>query len=339
MSILLDVLNGKKTSRPPVWFMRQAGRVLEAYRNLKKKHSFETLMKTPELAIEVTLQPVRELGVDAAILFSDILVIPEALGMELAFTDKGPRFHKSLAEGFVLNHCPQKLNSTYETIKGIRKKLPKDKCLIGFAGGVFTVFCYMVEGFSKNGDFPQAVKWLYYHSKKSEKILDAITEMSISYIEKQIQSGIEVFQLFETWAGLIPFSLYQDLILPRVLKILEAAKKKNIPTIFFPRGIGLGLYELPTDIAAGISIDWQMPLKKVFNRVPQNWVLQGNIDPRLLLYSDSFEQLEKKLSYYKDIGERHYNWIFNLGHGVLAGTPEKNMKSMVNWIKQTDWRR
>ncbi len=339
MSILLDVLNGKKTDRPPVWFMRQAGRLLKSYRDLKKKHSFETLLKTPELAIEVTLQPIRDLGVDAAILFSDILVVPEALGMELKWTNEGPRFHQSLTEGFVLKPCPQKLIPTYEAIKGVRENLPKDKCLIGFSGGVLTVFCYMVEGLGGNGNFPEAIKYLYKHPKESEILLEAITEMSINYVEKQVQSGIEVFQLFETWAGLIPYSLYEELILPKALKILDVAKKKKIPTVFFPRGIGLGLYQLPPNIADGVSIDWQMPLKEVFHKVPKKWILQGNIDPRFILHSDTFEEIEKKLSYYKKIGERHHNWIINLGHGVLPGTPEKNVKALVNWVKQTNWKR
>ena len=227
MSILLDVFAGKTPPRPPVWFMRQAGRVLKSYRNLRKKHSFATLLKTPELAVEVTLQPVRELGVDAAILFSDILVVPEALGLELKFTEQGPRFVRSLADGCPLAAHPQRLNYIYEVIRQVKKALPPHIPLIGFCGGPLTVFCYMVEGLGGDGHFSQALKYLYQETKASLEALEAITEMSLNYVAKQIEAGIDVFQLFETWAGLVPYTMSRDTMLPHCGQILDLAKKKK----------------------------------------------------------------------------------------------------------------
>lgn len=336
MSLLLDVLNGEKTHRPPVWFMRQAGRVLQVYRDLKKKHRFKELLENPELAIEVTLQPIRELEVDAAILFSDILVVPEALGMDLEFRETGPVFIKAIKDGFTICPSPHKLEPVYEVIKGVRQKLPIDKCLIGFCGGPLTVFAYMVEGFGSQGDFPNALKWLYHYRNNSLEILDAITDMSIHYVEQQIKAGIQVFQLFETWAGLIPFDLYQKIILPRVENILSKVRMANIPTIFFPRGIGLGLYKLPLSISTGLSIDWQMPLKDIFENTPKDLILQGNIDPRMLLHVANWKP---EMEAYLNIGRQYHNWIINLGHGLLPGTPEATVKELVQWVKTVDWKR
>ena len=344
MSLLLDVFAGQPTNRPPVWFMRQAGRVLKSYRELREKHSFKTLLKTPKLAVEVTLQPVRELGVDGAIVFSDILVIPEALGMSLEFTEKGPRFLKSLSQGMTLKDCSQELNYIYEVIREVKKKLPPNIPLIGFCGGPLTVFCYMVEGMGGRGDFLQAIKWLYHKPQASKEVLAAITEMSIHYVKKQVEAGIEVFQLFETWAGLVPYPWYREAILPQAHRILAAVKEagkqsgreKNIPTLFFPRGIGTGLYQLPADIADGVSIDWQTPLAEAFLKLPANWVLQGNIDPRLLLPGKVWPE---HLEYYLQVGRRHPNWIINCGHGLLPSTPQQEVKALVDWIKGADWGR
>lgn len=336
MSLLLDVFDGKVVHRPPVWFMRQAGRVLKSYRDLRQKYSFETLLKTPELAIEVTLQPVRDLGVDAAILFSDILVVPEALGLKLEFSEQGPRFEKPLIDKDDLCSFSESLNYICEVIKGIKKSLPPDIPLIGFCGAPLTVFCYMVEGSGGDGSFPKAFKWLYSRTKESEQVLDAITEMSVQYVEKQIESGIDVFQLFETWAGQIPYSMYQNKILPRVKEIFLVSKKKRIPSIFFPRGLGAALWELPVDIANGLSIDWQTSLEKAFLNLPEKWVLQGNIDPRLM-YHGEFQK--EHIEYYHRIGKKHSNWIVNLGHGILPGTSEQKIRELVNWVKQTDWQR
>ena len=253
-SIFLDTINNKKTSRPPVWFMRQAGRILPSYQKLKKQYSFSQMMKDPELAAQVTLLPINDLGVDAAILFSDILIIPEALGIGLEFTDKGPMFdnpltqYKNPAEQLIKN--TKKLDHVYENIDMVIEKRGEDVPLIGFCGGPLTTFCFMFRGNVRDITFHDAIKFLYSNPKESMKILEALTDLSIEYVRNQANHGIECFQLFETYSGLIPEEIYLKKILPLSKKILNEARSSGLPTIFFPKGLGTVSYThltLPTN--------------------------------------------------------------------------------------------
>ncbi len=209
--LLLKTRAGEYTSRPPVWYMRQAGRVLPSYLELKKKHSFWQMMKEPELGARVTLLPVNDLGVDAAILFSDILVVPYAMGMGLEFTDNGPVFETALSKRDKpfqhLDPQPAKLEYIYRVITSVKKSKPPHIPLIGFCGGPLTVLCYMLEGLGKKADFPEAVKFIYKSKKDTKRLVDMLLEMSLEYIRGQVRHGIDVFQLFETHAGLIPWEL------------------------------------------------------------------------------------------------------------------------------------
>lgn len=340
-SLFIKTLKGEKTERPPVWFMRQAGRVLPSYLEMRKQYSFKELMRSPELAAKVTLLPVYDLGVDAAILFSDILVIPEALGMKLNFTDSGPRFEKALKDVSdpmaSLKADASKLEYIYDVIDEIQKTKPANIPLIGFCGSPFTTLCYMVQGLGSNHTFPDAVALLYKNKVMANKLLSAITELSIEYALNQVKHGISVFQLFETHAGLIPSELYFEMIMPFVRKISKAVMEAGCPVIFLPKGLGSGIKHIKPEDTNYLSIDWQTPIEEARELVHPEIGIQGNLDPRLLLADQAtiIEKLEK----YIPFGEKNQNWIFNVGHGFIPGIPVENAKLVVDWIKQTDWRR
>ena len=340
-SIFLDTLNEVKTDRPPVWFMRQAGRVLPTYLELRKQHSFNELMHSPKLAAQVTLLPVYDLGVDAAILFSDILVIPVALGMHLEFTDSGPHFDKALKDiknpiGYLIPDAT-KLEYIYKAIDEVQKTKPSDTPLIGFCGAPFTTLCYMVQGMSSNHTFPDAVALLYKDKVLANKLLNLITELSIEYAVNQVKHGISAFQIFETHAGLIPSELYFEMIMPYVRRISSAVMKAGCPVIFLPKGLGSGISHIKPGDTNFLSIDWQTPIEEARQMVHPEIGIQGNLDPRLLLADNAtiLETLEKYVSF----GSKNQNWIFNLGHGFIAGIPFENAKMVVDWVKQTNWRR
>ncbi len=340
-SIFLNTLNGKPHSRPPVWFMRQAGRVLPNYMKLKENHSFWELMRDPKLAAEVTLMPVHDLGVDAAILFSDILVIPYAMGMGLDFSETGPVFEKPLKDldisNLKMNPDAGKLDYIYNAIDAIIETRPENTPLIGFCGAPLTVLCYMIQGLGTNHSFPDAINFIYKNKTVTKKLIDAITELSIEYLNRQADHHIDVFQLFETHAGLIPVSLYDELFLPAVKKIARAAKERNVPFIFFPKGLSTGLELLTPEHCDFVSIDWQIGLDKARQLVNPEIGLQGNLDPRLLFAPT--DVIEETLQSYIDFGAKNTNWIFNLGHGFMPGISYENALFITNWIKNANWKR
>ena len=347
----LETLNNKKFKKnPPVWFMRQAGRSSKSYRKLRKKNSFLKLIYNPKLIKEVTLQPINELDVDAAILFSDILTISEFYGQKLTLNDKKIELKPSLKN--ILKEeknkeiiKKQKKNSNnlknkiYDGIKKIKKEVKqKNKPLIGFCGGPLTVFLYMWEGRNaKNNDFKDATINLI-KNKKTKKILNEITDLTIEHAINQYKSGIDAFQIFETWAGLIPYQFYLENILPLICKISKKISQ-FIPVTFFPRGIGLGyihLLENYSNYFNCIGIDWQTPLNNLQKYNKKNIVLQGNLSPNLL--SQDWKIIKKELeNTYLPFGKKNKNWIFNLGHGVLPDTKQENLIKIIKWIRQQKW--
>jgi uroporphyrinogen decarboxylase len=337
--ILIDTLNKKPTSRPPVWFMRQAGRVLPSYMKLKEKHSFWEMMKDPELAAKVTLLPIDDLGVDAAILFSDILVIPYAMGMGLDFTDNGPVFENPLKDVSdplsKLNPDPSKLQYIYNAIDQIMLTKREDTPLIGFCGAPLTVLCFMLQGLGTKSNFADAEKFFFKEKALTKKLAEAVTELSIEYALQQIKRGISAFQLFDTHAGLVPFSYYKEVFMPSVKKIADAVRSTGTPFIFFPKGAGTGIKEIDYDICDYLSIDWQTELSTARQLVDKNVGLQGNLDPRIL-FADK-DVIRKELETYKQFWEQEQNWIFNLGHGLVPGIPVENVKFVIDWVKETNW--
>ena len=340
-SIFKRTLAGEVTERPPIWMMRQAGRVLPSYMELKSKYSFIEMMEDPKLAAEVTLLPIHDLKVDAAILFSDILVIPDALGMKLDFTDKGPVFENPIADGDdpLANFTPnrERLLHIYAAIDEIVKIRPAGTPLIGFCGAPLTVLCYMIDGQSKNHIFPKTVRYLYSHKAEAKRLIDAITEISIEYAVEQTRHGIDAFQLFETHAGLIPSELYKELFLPAWKKILNAVRDAGTPVIYFPKGLGVGISDINKDMTDFLSIDWQMSMMDAHKLVDPELGLQGNLDPRVLWTNK--ESIASELAKLEQFAQTGRNWIFNLGHGLLPDIPVENVKFAIDWIKNHNWNR
>ena len=337
-SIFLDTLNKKKTHRPPVWFMRQAGRILPSYKKLKLSHSFDNLMKNKELASKVTLMPIEDLGVDAAILFSDILIIPESIGMKLEFTDNGPKFHNPLTADNInsLTFDSSKLDHVYSNIQEVKvnnSTIP----LIGFCGGPLTTFLFMFRGNEKDKSFNNALKFFYSNRKESIYLLEMLTDASIEYVRGQADSGIDCFQLFETYCGIIPSELYKKIVLPLSTRILNAAREKNIPTIFFPKNFNEGLKYINKDICDFVSIDWNLSLDYARDIVDKQVGIQGNMNPRL--FYSSYDDIDAYLESLLNFGEKNSDWIFNLGHGFLPDIDYVKVKHVVKWIKESNWNR
>lgn len=336
-SIFLNTLLGKECRRPPVWLMRQAGRMLPRYQALREQHSFSELIETPELAAQVTLLPVEDLGVDAAILFSDILTVPMAMGMKIEWTERGPRFPHPLASyHHPLRHIaaqPERLDYVYKAIDCVveQSHVP----LIGFCGAPLTTLCYMLQGISTKTGFPEAKKFFYENRAETERLLDAVTELSIEYATQQIQHGIDAFQLFESHAGLLPTDLYQELFLPAVCRITDAVRSAGIPLIFFAKGLGSGLRLITPDICDFVSIDWQTSLTEARRMVHPEVGLQGNFDPHLLFATRT--DIARTIDGYKPFFSQHPKWIVNLGHGVLANTPIEKARFMVDYVKSANW--
>ena len=339
-SILIKTLNGEKTSRPPVWFMRQAGRILPNYMKLKETYSFYELMNDKNLASQVTLMPIKDLNVDAAILFSDILVIPHALGLDVEFKKTGPIFNNPLnynSKATNLEFDPNKLDYIYDNIDQVIKDKNPDTPLIGFCGGPLTVFLFMFKSEGSKDHMKKAIKFLYEKRKESTEILELITKSSIEYVKGQCNSGINVFQLFETYCGSIPCELYADLILPYSKRILNAAKEEDCPTIFFPKDFGHGMNLINKDICDFISVDWHTSINYARNIIDKKVGIQGNMDPRIF-YQD-YEQIEAYLNSLTNFGSQNFDWIFNLGHGFLPDINHEKVKFAIDWIKDKNWNR
>ena len=341
-NIFLDTINGKNTERPPVWFMRQAGRVLPNYRALKENYTFSELMEDPKLAAEVTWMPIYDLGVDAAILFSDILVVPEALGMSLKFTDAGPEFgaplHTFSDPVAQLKRDMTKLDHVYGAINKIIETRPDNKPLIGFCGGLLTTFCFMFRDNVRDITFKNATEFLYKNRKASKQIIDALAEVSTEYALTQVKHGVQAFQLFETYGGLIPEDLYLELFLPASKKILNAVREAGVPTIYFPKDLGNGIKAIDKEVADFVGIDWRMSLQHARDIVDPEVGLQGNLDPRLL-YASQVEIEQVLNDKYLPFGRDNQKWIFNLGHGILPDLPVENVKFVIDWVKSVDWGR
>ena len=336
----MKTLNGEKTSRPPVWFMRQAGRILPNYMKLKETYSFHELMNDKNLASQVTLMPIKDLNVDAAILFSDILVIPHALGLDVEFKKTGPIFNNPLnynSKATNLEFDPNKLDYIYDNIDQVIKDKNPDTPLIGFCGGPLTVFLFMFKSEGSKDHMKKAIKFLYEKRKESTEILELITKSSIEYVKGQCKSGINVFQLFETYCGSIPCELYADLILPYSKRILNAAKAEDCPTIFFPKDFGHGMNLINKDICDFISVDWHTSINYARNIIDKKIGIQGNMDPRIF-YQD-YAQIEAYLNSLTNFGSQNFDWIFNLGHGFLPDINHEKVKFAIDWIKDKNWNR
>ncbi len=333
--IFIEACFGRPTPYTPVWMMRQAGRYLPEYQEVRQKAgNFLNLCHNPKLASEVTLQPVDIVGVDAAILFSDILVVPNEMGMELDFIKgEGPVFSKpiktqkdvdSLIGG---KNASDKLSYVYETIKLVRESLSEDKAFIGFAGAPWTLATYMIEG-KGTKTYTISKKMMYTEPELLHSILRKVTDVVKLYLENQILAGIDVVQIFDSWASAIEPSKYDEFSWKYMVEIAEYLKEKypHIPIIMFPKGISAfierGLVYGNFDV---FGVDWGTPMALAKEKLGDRYVLQGNMEPCRLYSKEATKECVSSLANLMKDG-RH---IFNLGHGILPDVPVENAKYFV----------
>jgi uroporphyrinogen decarboxylase len=333
MSIFIDACFRKPVARTPVWIMRQAGRYLPEYRAVREKVKFLELCKSPELAAQVSLQPVDILGVDAAILFSDILVVPEAMGMELILEDHGPQFPQPLRGRADLDklHVPDpetELRFVGDTIRLLRKSLQVP--LIGFCGAPWTLAAYMIEGKTSRG-FEKAKSALFSDEGFAHALLTKITDSLIAYLNMQLQAGAQALQIFDSWAGALGPEDYAKFGAPYIARLIAGLKRDGQPVIVFGVETGELLQQLARTGADVVGVDWRVPLDEARKRVGPNVALQGNLDPASLFLP--LEKLKPRiarvLEQARAAGPGH---IFNLGHGIMPGTPVANVRALVEQV-------
>ena len=334
--IFVDACKGKETPYTPVWMMRQAGRYLPEYMAVRAKAgNFLNLCHDPKKACEVTLQPVDIVGVDAAILFSDILVIPDEMGMDLSFVKgEGPKFSDPIKTQEDLDRliggkeAARKLTYVYETIELIKKELNQDKALIGFTGAPWTLATYMIEG-QGTKTYNICKKMMYTNPRLLHNILAKVTEVVKIYMEKQIEAGIDVVQIFDSWASAIEPSKYNEFSWSYMVEIANYLKSRHpeVPIIMFPKGVSAfveqGLVYGNFDV---FGVDWGTPMAMAKEKLGDRYVLQGNMEPCRLYdkkaTTSCVEAIHKTME-----GKRH---IFNLGHGILPDVPVENAKHFVS---------
>lgn len=333
--LFLRVAKGEVTERPPVWLMRQAGRILPQYRAIRAGLSgFKELVETPELACEVTIQPVDELGVDAAIIFSDILVIPEAMGLPYEMIPgHGPLFPKTLtSEKDVQNllegeQAAAGLNYVYEALKLTKKELGGRVPLIGFAGAPFTIFCYMFEG-QGSKTFSKAKKVMYQNPVLAHQVLDKITTATIAYLQEQVRSGADLIQIFDSWAGVLSPDSFYTFSLPYMKRIVAAIE--DVPVTLFAKGAWYASKEIVATGCDVLGMSWTQTPQEIRALLGSKQVIQGNIDP-CALYADAKTIRSMTQTMLKGFGPHH---IANLGHGVYPDTPLDNVKIFVDTVKE-----
>jgi len=331
--LILRAAKGEVIERTPVWLMRQAGRVLPEYREVRKKmKGFKELVETPEFACEVTIQPVDILGVDAAIIFSDILVIPEAMGLPYQMIEsKGPWFEKTIASEKDINNLKvtkaEDLHYVLDAIKLTKKELNGRVPLIGFAGAPWTILSYMIEG-SGSKTFSKAKRFLYTHPQLAHQLLQKITDSTTNYLKGQIVAGADMLQLFDLWAGILSPDQYREFSLKYISKICDAITE--VPMTVFAKGAFFARKEMGQLKCNTIGLDWNMEIAESRHLIP-NKTLQGNMDP-CLLYSDFSTIKKETIKMLKAFGPQNY--IANLGHGLYPDIEKDKVKCFVDTVKE-----
>jgi uroporphyrinogen decarboxylase len=331
--LLLRAAKGQSTERTPVWLMRQAGRILPEYRKVRESAGdFKTLVKTPELATEVTIQPVDILNVDAAIIFSDILVIPEAMGLSYEMEEKrGPVFPKKITQEADLNNlhvaAAEELQYVLDAIALTKRELNGRVPLIGFAGAPWTIFSYMIEG-KGSKTFSEAKKVLYTQPTFAHKLLDMITSSTINYLKGQIKAGADIVQIFDSWAGILSPQQYSEFSLKYISRICDAIHE--VPKIVFAKGAFFARADMDKLDCEVIGLDWNMEIEASRRLLPSK-VLQGNLDP-CALYG-SLQDVKRETQKMMDaFGKR--NHIANLGHGLYPDIEADRVKCFIETVKE-----
>ena len=333
--LLLKALRGETVTRPPVWMMRQAGRYLPDYIKLREKYDFFTRVQTPELACEITLQPVYQVGVDAAIIFSDILVIPQAMGMTVLMEEgKGPLLPnviktKADIEGLITTEVEERLSYVTKALALTKKELNGSVPLIGFAGAPWTLLCYMIEG-KGSKTFDKAKQFCFTQPELAHTLLQKITDVTILYLIAQAHAGADMVQVFDSWSGLLSPADFKIYAQPYLLQIADAVSKHVLVTLF-PKGSWYALPELSKSSASGLGVDWSLTPQMAREMTGNKITLQGNFDPSKLLAPIS--QIKKEVKEMIDaFGVNRY--IANLGHGILPNVPVDHARAFVDAVKE-----
>ncbi len=334
--IFIDACFGKKTPYTPVWMMRQAGRYLPEYMQIRKKiGNFLDMTKNPEIVAEITLQPVRRLDVDAAILFSDILNLPMEMGLPLRFEKGiGPVFDKTINSEkdieILDESASEKISYVYEGVRLIKNDLPDNKALIGFCGSPWTVSTYMVEGRGSK-QYAKIKKMVYANPSLLHKLLNKVTNQTIKYLSKQVESGADAVMVFDSWGGALEREKFFEFSWEYMKKIAKEIKTNypQIPVILFSKGVGLYMEGMDGEFDV-LGVDWNTPIDYALEIFNDNYTLQGNMEPTRLYSKVATKEAVTKIAEIMK-GHRH---IFNLGHGILPDVPVENAKYFVDLCKE-----
>ena len=333
--LLLQALKGEPVSRPPVWMMRQAGRHLPEYINLREKHDFFTRVETPELASEITIQPIRRYGLDAAILFCDILVIPKAMGLQVQLQEGiGPILPKPIRKATDIrakNHeeIQSDLGYVFEAIRQTKERLDNEIPLIGFGGAPWTLLCYMVEG-NGSKNFHIAKQFCFQQPETAHQILQKITDTTIEYLLGKVEAGADAIQIFDSWGGLLCPRDYDEFSWKYIKQIVDVISER-VPVIVFAKGCWFALQEMAKSNVSALGIDWAISPQKARHLTDHSKTLQGNLDPCRLL-SSIFQIKKTTKQMIDDFGKDQL--IVNLGHGILPNTPIDHVKAFVETVKE-----
>ncbi len=335
-NLFLDAAFSKNTSRPPVWMMRQAGRFMPQYWEIKNKYSFLEMCKTPEIAADVTMLPVDLLGIDAAILFCDILVTGEAMGGDLSFTQGvGPKFANPVRSAQDIDQLEievvDRLQYVADAIKVIQQRLDGSIPLIGFAGAPFTVMSYLVEGGSSK-DFKLTKLLIHNHPELAHRLLAKIAKVTIDYLNLQITAGVNAVQLFDSWALALSWNDYNEFSHQYNQQIIAGLNRTNVPVISFCKGSSVFapmMAEAKPDV---ISVDWNADLLNIKKALPSNIAVQGNLDPHIL-YADQ-PVIKKHILQLFERMRGEQGFIFNLGHGIMPDIPFDNVKYAIEVVQE-----
>lgn len=332
--LLLKALRGEEVPRPPVWMMRQAGRYLPEYMKIRAQYDFFTRCQTPELASEITLQPIRRYGMDAAILFSDILVVPQAMNIEVQMKEGvGPWIPHPVRQiqdldTICIPDINERLGYVMEAVRMTKEKLQNEIPLIGFAGSPWTIFCYVVQGRGSK-DFSKAKKMCFTQPDLAHQLLQKITKVTILYLKEKIKAGVDVIQLFDSWGGLLSPTDYAVFSWPYLQEIIEALQNQA-PVIVFAKGCGYALTTMADSGASALGVDWTIDPQTAREKTGNRITLQGNLDPTRL-YSTPATIKKMVTDMIDAFGKDRY--IVNLGHGILPDIPIENAAAFVEAVK------
>ena len=323
--------------RTPVWFMRQAGRYMPEYRALRQKYSLIEICRQPELAAEVTLQPVHLLGVDAAILFADILLPLIPMGVDIEFVrGDGPAIHNPIrSEADIAGLRPieaeQALGHVMRAVQLVRQQLPREIALIGFAGAPFTLASYLVEG-GASRDFLRTKRLMYSEGRAWRELMEKLSAMLTDYLVAQVRAGAQAVQLFDSWVGALSPEDYRDYVLPYSASVLEGVSQAGVPVIHFGTGTATLLEDMRKAGGDVIGVDWRIPLDRAWERLGPSVAIQGNLDP-VALFAPRPE-LERRVRRIMQAAAGRPGHVFNLGHGILPETPVESAKAVVEMVHE-----